>query len=119
MKVIKRKQQNQIQSDTCGLILEVINQKDFPFGIVLSENIKSTDAHYHKKAKKCYWMLEGWVNLKVENIKTGKISKILLDKGDLITFDPFEKHQIIDGSDKNRMVTITSPAWHIEDVVKE
>lgn len=119
MKLIKKEQQSQIKSDTCGFLLEVINQKDFPFGIVLSENIKSTEAHYHKRAKKCYWMLEGWVYLKVVNIKTGTMSKIKLDEGDLITLDPFEKHQIVDGSDKNLMVTITSPAWHIGDVVKD
>lgn len=119
MQIINKIQQHQIKSDSCGLLLEVINQKDFPFGIVLSENIKTSKAHYHKKANKCYWMLAGWVDLKIENIKTGAKSMIKLNDGDLITIEPYEKHQIIAGSDSNRMVTITSPAWHIEDVVSE
>lgn len=51
MKIINKAKQKQIESDTCGLLLEVINQKNFPFGIDLSENITSTEAHYHKKAK--------------------------------------------------------------------
>lgn len=101
------------------MLLEVINRKDFPFGIVLSENIKSTTAHYHKKAKKCYWVLEGWIDVVIEDVKTGKIEKVRLNEGDLITFEPYEKHRVTKGSKSNKMVTITSPAWHIEDVVKD
>lgn len=119
MKLIKRQQQKQIESDTCGLLLEVINREDFPFGIVLSEDIKSTEAHYHKKAEKCYWMIEGWVDVVVENVNTGEKKEVRLDEGDLVTFQPYEKHKVTKGSSKNKMVTITSPAWHIEDVVKD
>lgn len=119
MKLIKREKQHTIESDTCGLLLEVINRKNFPFGIVLSEDIKLTEAHYHKEAKKCYWMLQGWVDVVVENVETGKQNEIRLNEGDLVTFEPYERHKVVKGSKKNKMATITSPAWHIEDVVKD
>lgn len=118
MKLIRRKEQKEIESSTCGLLLEVINTEEFPFGIVLSENIQSTEAHYHKKSRKCYWMIEGSVKLNTENVKTGEKSELILEEGDLITLEPYEKHEIIEGSEKNKMATITSPAWHIDDVVK-
>lgn len=118
MKLIKQEEQKTIQSDTCGSLIEVMNQEDFPFGIVLSEDITSTEAHYHRLAKKCYWVLEGWVEIVVEHVKTGERDELRLEEGDLITFEPFEKHEIVEGSVKNKLVTITSPAWHIEDVVK-
>lgn len=63
MRIIKRRQQKHIESDTCGLLLEVINKRNFPFGIVLSEDIRSTEPHYHKESKKCYWLLEGLMSM--------------------------------------------------------
>ena len=102
MELIKYNAQNKIKSDTCGLLLEVINREDFPFGIVLSENIKSTKPHYHKVAQKCYWVLEGSVKVLIENVKSGIKKKVTLEKGDLITFEPFEKHSVINASEKNK-----------------
>ncbi|MDQ6986020.1 MAG: cupin domain-containing protein [Candidatus Dojkabacteria bacterium] len=119
MQLIKKDQQKNIQGEMCGSLIEVLNQKDFPFGIVVSEDIRSTEAHYHKESKKCYWMLEGWVDLVIENVKTGEKTSTKLEDGDLITFEPFEKHQIINASEKNKLVTISSPAWHIDDVVAD
>ena len=117
MQIIRRKDQKEIKTDTCGLLLEVISQKDFPFGIVLSDDIKPTKAHYHTKSQKCYWVLDGWIEVSVENIKTGKKILRTLHKGDLITFEPYEKHQITKASKKNKMVTIKSPAWNIQDEI--
>lgn len=119
MQVIKKKDQKIIKSYSCGKLLEVINKSDFPFGIMLSEEIKTSEAHYQKVSRKCYWMLEGWVDLIIENVKTHEKHTFRLEEGDVVTIEPFERHQIIDGSVKNKLVTIISPAWHIEDVVKD
>ena len=117
MKHIPLNQQTKLSSDICGQLLEVVNRNDFPFGIVLLENIQTTDPHYHKKSQKCYWMLEGWVKVIVEHIHSGDSHQLTLDTGDLLTIEPYEKHQIIAGSKDNQMVVVTSPPWSAEDVI--
>jgi len=45
MQLIRRKNQKEINTNTCGLLLEVLDTSEFPCGVVLSENIKPTKAH--------------------------------------------------------------------------
>ncbi len=119
MQYLPRNQQKTIQTHTCGQLLEVISQKDIPYGIALSVNIQPTKAHRNTQSIKSYWILEGWIEVEIFNIKTTQKQTIHLQEGDIITFWPNDKHRIINTSKINKLVTIKSPSWVVFDEVEE
>lgn len=113
MKVVRRSGQTEIETETCGLLTEVINSKDVPISIVLAENLQPTKPHYHKKAVEIYWVLEGEVELIVT--KGSEKKEVKLQNGDLVVIEKKEAHQVISASENNIVIVINSPPWEKSD----
>lgn len=110
MKYISKKQQNIINSDTCGELLEILNIKDVPVSITQVKNIKPTKTHYHKIGTEIYWVKEGCISVKVNDNKI-----IELSEGEVLVISPNETHEVVDSSKKNEIIVINSPRWKQED----
>jgi len=65
MQYISVDKQKVIDTDTCWLLREVLSQEDIPYGIAYSQDIKPTKMHRNIKSIKSYWLLEGWLILKL------------------------------------------------------
>lgn len=109
MKIFKRKNQKEIKSDTCGLLVEALNSNDFNTSITLANDIKPTTAHYHKLSTEIYWVLEGEIKILIDNVE------INVDGGDLIIINPNEVHKVLSASKENKIGVISNPRWTKED----
>lgn len=115
MKIIRKKDQKEIESTTCGNLLEVVNHKDVPISISISENIKPTKGHYHKELTEFYWVLEG--KIKVNVVKNGQSKVHTIESGDLLILERDEYHEIVEASKANKVAVMCYPRWSAEDMV--
>jgi len=113
MKVIKKSDQTKIETETCGMLTEVINSNDIPVSVVIANDLKPTKHHYHKKAVEIYWVLSGEIDLAVTKGK--KKQEVKLQKGDLAVIKEGEGHEVTKASEKNKVIVINSPPWKKED----
>lgn len=113
MKVVRKSDQMQIETETCGLLTEVVNSDDVPISIVLANDLKPTKPHYHKKAIEIYWVLEGKIDVVVT--KENNKQKVELKSGDLVVIEKEENHEVVSASKENKVIVINNPPWKKED----
>jgi quercetin dioxygenase-like cupin family protein len=110
MKLITLDKYKQIQSDTCGSLIELLNDSNISVSITIAENLKPTKAHYHKSSTEIYWVEKGKLEIQVNRIK-----KFRLGEGNILVINPNEIHEVINASEENRVIILNSPNWKKED----
>lgn len=107
MKIVRKSEQSEINSETCGQLREVINDSNISMAVF--HNIEPTKMHYHKKMVEYYYMLEGWVEMEILTNEDEKIFRI--EKGDIVKIEKGERHEITKSSKENEMLCINSPGF--------
>jgi mannose-6-phosphate isomerase-like protein (cupin superfamily) len=111
------------QSPTCGELREILIGNEYPFlNIAVAQDIKPTRAHYHNGFDEIYFVLDGWMNLKLFDPKTEKIWTQRLEANELCVITKGIHHELTETSDTNRLCVITVPGFvesdeHLSDKI--
>ncbi|MBT6401432.1 cupin domain-containing protein [candidate division WWE3 bacterium] len=109
MKIIKSDGYKEINSNTCGRLVELCNNPGVPISITKAINLKPTTEHAHKKSTEIYWLLSGTLEMVVEK------ENIKLNEGDIIVMSPGEFHKVTKASEENVVVVLSTPPWSPTD----
>jgi mannose-6-phosphate isomerase-like protein (cupin superfamily) len=109
MKVFKPADAKLINSNTCGKLVELLNQPDIPISITVAENLKPTKKHSHKESTEIYWVQEGFVEIEVNGNE--RTQKVILENNAILVVSPGETHQVVASSERNKVVVLSSPRW--------
>jgi mannose-6-phosphate isomerase-like protein (cupin superfamily) len=113
MRLITKKDQNVIDTHTCGILTEICFTRKSLTGITQAQNIKPTTPHYHKQQTELFWVDKGEVTIKVES--DGKVTETKVCEGEVLCIEPGEIHSITKASEVNRLILISTPAWTKDD----
>ncbi len=113
MKIVRKSEQKEIETETCGMLTEVLNNKNVPVSLVLAENLQPTKPHYHKKTMEIYWVLEGKIDLVVT--KGNEKQEVKLQASDLVVIEKKESHEVTNASENNKVIVVNSPPWEKDD----
>jgi mannose-6-phosphate isomerase-like protein (cupin superfamily) len=119
--MIVKQFKNQIrkQSSFCGQFREILTATDYPhFEIVVFQDIKCTDAHYHGDFEEIYFVLDGAILIKLYDPDTEKEWIQQLNENELCVISKGINHKIIDHSANNRLCVISVPRYDTEDTFK-
>ena len=70
--------------------------------------------HFHRITKECFYILDGEVELQVNNVQTGEQSTYRFQKGDSFIIEPYENHTLTALSD-TLMIALLSKQFRPED----
>jgi mannose-6-phosphate isomerase-like protein (cupin superfamily) len=96
-------------SPMCGEIREVLLDSEYSPSIAIAVNILPTKAHYHKGFDEVYFVLDGYIHLKLYDPGTNKIMEQILNSNELCVITKGIHHGIIESSKQNRLCVITVP----------
>jgi mannose-6-phosphate isomerase-like protein (cupin superfamily) len=115
MKLYTSKNYKNIESSTCGKLIQLLNSHEAPSSIITIENIKPTTNHAHKISTEIYWLEQGNINMEVSTDK--EINNVMLESGSILVIHPGEFHRIVSSSDINKLIVISTPSWSPNDEV--
>ena len=78
-------------------------------------DIRAKEPHYHKHLDEIYFMLDGYINLKIYDPDTKKILTQKLNANELCVIDNGIHHGIIESSENNRLCVICIPGYDKSD----
>ncbi len=110
MKKIDKNNQNIVNSETCGELLEVLNLKGVPVSVTQAVNLRPTKPHYHKVGTEIFWVRKGEITVKVDESEPVKICS-----GEVLVISPNEVHEVVETSDDNEVIVINNPRWEKGD----
>lgn len=64
-----------------------LNQQDRVKGSIVGN-------HYHKKMRELFYMIDGKILVKLQNIQTNIKEELIVKKGDIFIINPFEAHAL-------------------------
>ncbi|MBI4962372.1 MAG: hypothetical protein HY913_03775 [Desulfomonile tiedjei] len=104
------------QSPTCGPIHEILIGDEYPFlNIATAEDIKPTKAHYHERFDEIYFVLDGYIALKLYDPKSERIWTEYLGANELCVISKGIHHEVTEASGTNKLSIITVPGFHSDD----
>ncbi len=103
------------QSPTCGAIHEVLRGKEYSPNIAIAFDIGVTTPHYHQTFDEIYFLIEGWIDLRLFDPATNAISNHHLEANELCVITKGIHHQVTSASPKNRLAVITVPRFDPTD----
>jgi mannose-6-phosphate isomerase-like protein (cupin superfamily) len=104
------------ESPTCGELHEILIGNEYPFlNIAVSENIKPTKAHYHNKFDEIYFVLDGYIGLRLFDPRTERVLTQYLSANELCVISKGVHHEVIESSDTNKICIISVPGFHSDD----
>jgi oxalate decarboxylase/phosphoglucose isomerase-like protein (cupin superfamily) len=113
--VKKLKDHKEINTDSCGLLREVLATEDnLPLTLVIADDIKPTKGHYHLNFKEIYFVLDGWLNLKFFDPATGQYWEESVTANEVCIIDKSIHHVVTGASAKNRLCVIAVPGYSDE-----
>lgn len=121
--IIKLKKHcNVKQSPYCGEIREILSSAEYSPDIALAINIKPTTAHFHLGFDEIYFVLDGFITLKLYNSETKEIMEQQLESNELCVITKGIHHRIVKASPENRLCLITVPGFdptdeHLSDII--
>ena len=121
--IIKLKKHcNVKQSPYCGEIREILSSAQYSPDIALAINIKPTTAHFHLGFDEIYFVLDGFITLKLYNSETKEIMEQPLESNELCVITKGIHHRIVKASPENRLCLITVPGFdptdeHLSDII--
>jgi mannose-6-phosphate isomerase-like protein (cupin superfamily) len=104
------------QSPTCGELREILIGDEYPFlNIAVADNIKPTKAHFHKEFDEVYFVLDGYIGLKLYDPKSDRIWTEYLGANELCVISKGIHHEVTEASDTNKLCVISVPQFHSGD----
>ena len=89
LKILKKtdKGRGKIENISSGLTWREINK-------FTSQPGTARGGHYHKESTELIFVLEGKVEVKVKNVKTGEITNFAMEKDEGVIVEPYEAHTV-------------------------
>lgn len=104
------------QSPICGELREILIGDEFPFlNIAVADNIKPTKGHFHKEFDEVYFVLDGYIGLKLYDPKIDRICAEYLGANELCVISKGVHHEVTEASDTNKLCVISVPQFHSGD----
>jgi mannose-6-phosphate isomerase-like protein (cupin superfamily) len=105
------------QSPTCGEIREVLRASEWSPNLALAIDISRTTAHSHTSFDEIYFVLDGWLELRLYDPADGSRSTQRLEANELCVITRGIHHQVAAASPHNRLCVITTPQFDPNDEV--
>jgi len=104
------------QSPTCGELREILIGDEYPFlNIAVADNIKPTRAHFHKEFDEVYFVLDGYIGLKLYDPTSERIWTEFLGANELCVISKGVHREVTEASDTNKLCVISVPRFHSGD----
>jgi len=103
-------------SPTCGEIREILTSADYSSLIIaIALDIKPTKAHYHNRFEEIYFVLDGYIHLKLYDPTSDGTRIEKLSVNELCVINKGVHHEIIESSENNRLCVIAVPPFDPSD----
>ena len=104
------------QSTTFGELRETFIGDECPFlNIAVADNIEPTKAHFHREFDGIYFVLDGYVGLKLNDPKSDRIWTEYLGANELCVISKGVHHEVTEASDTSKLCVISVPQFHSGD----
>ncbi len=103
------------QSPTCGEIREILNGAEYSPNVAIALNIGRTQAHFHTTFDEIYFVLDGSLELRLFDPRTGADTSCRLEPNELCVISRGIHHQVVEASPENRLCVITVPRFDPAD----
>jgi mannose-6-phosphate isomerase-like protein (cupin superfamily) len=84
-----------VQSPVCGSLIEILRGPEFAPSVAILEDVRSTIGHYHENFDEVYFVLDGSLDVKLFEPKSGSLTEIKLHRYELCVIPRGVHHQII------------------------
>jgi len=103
-------------SPTCGEVREILTRSEYSsLSIAIALDIKPTKAHYHKRFEEIYFVLDGYIHLKLYDPSSEKVWVEKLNANELCVISKGIHHEITKSSENNRLCVIAIPPFDPSD----
>ena len=85
-------------------------------GLAIAVDLGVMEAHYHSGFDEIFYLLEGSLECKFYDPKEDRTWTEELSVGDTLVVSKGVHHKLLKASEKNRLMVISIPPWHPEDV---
>ena len=120
--IVKRKKDHKVkQSPYCGELQEILSGSEYSPNIAIALDICPTKAHYHSGFDEIYFVIDGYLVLKLFTPELGEITEQGLSANELCVIPKGIHHKVSEASVSNRLCIITMPCFadddeHLSDV---
>jgi mannose-6-phosphate isomerase-like protein (cupin superfamily) len=85
-------------------------------GLAVGVDLFEMEAHYHKLFDEVFYVLEGNMDCEFYDPDKDKTWTEELSQGDTLVVPKGTHHKVTNASPKNRLMVISIPPWHADDV---
>ncbi len=117
--MIHKKPEDQIihECDYAREMREILGASEYDkMGLAIGVDLGPMATHFHKTFDEIFYVLEGGMNCKFHDPESGKTWTEELSEGDMLVVRKGVHHKILEASSKNRLMVMSIPPWHAEDV---
>jgi len=118
--IVKREQDHDlIESPMCGMLREIFDaEDDVPATIAVLNNIDATTGHYHETFDALYFMLDGWLTLRLHDPASGQTWEETLGRQGRYELAVVAKglhHKVIYATPVNTLCVVSVPFFNRKD----
>jgi mannose-6-phosphate isomerase-like protein (cupin superfamily) len=103
------------QSPMCGELREILIGAEYSPNVAMAMEILPTEAHYHESFDEIYFVLDGYIQLRIYDPDTAKVTEQTLSANELCVISKGIHHGITESSTENRLGVISVPQYKASD----
>jgi mannose-6-phosphate isomerase-like protein (cupin superfamily) len=109
------KDRKYIKTVTCGDLFEILSGDEYSPNIAVLFNVGVTEAHFHNNFDEIYFVLNGFIVVKLYVPNENRLKEIKLKANELCVISKGIHHKIIKASKKNRLCALSIPKFNPDD----